>query len=160
MVSRFDHARSCVRPLLPTFEGGRTPNGGVPSSPSPADRRVPTEGLIVSIAPPPERLGAILARHDIVMATLNAGPDPETFVALSRELSELDPVVAAVRAYQGALENLEGLEALIRDPKTDAEMRALAEEERPQAQEDVERQAKALRLLLLPRRYRSLHSQQ
>jgi peptide chain release factor 1 len=107
--------------------------------------------LTVSIAPPPERLGAILARHDIVMATLNAGPDPETFVALSRELAELDPVVGAIRAYQGALENLEGLEALIRDPRTDAEMRALAEDERPQAQEDVERRAQALRLLLLPK---------
>jgi peptide chain release factor 1 len=105
----------------------------------------------VSVAPPHERLGAILARHDIVMATLNAGPDPETFVALSRELAELDPVVAAIQAYRAAQENLEGLEAMIRDPKLDPEMRALAEEERPQAQEDVERRGQALRLLLLPK---------
>src|SRR3954453_7625645 len=59
-----------------------------------------TSGLNMSIAPPVERLNAILARHDIVMATLNAGPDTETFVSLSRELAELDPVVAAIRAYQ------------------------------------------------------------
>ena len=52
------------------------------------------------IAPPQERLAAILQRHDIVMATLNAGPEPEQFVALSRELSELDPVVAAVATVQ------------------------------------------------------------
>jgi hypothetical protein len=45
----------------------------------------------MSITPPVERLNAILTRHDIVMATLNAGPDPEAFVALSRELAELDP---------------------------------------------------------------------
>ena len=65
----------------------------------------------MSIAPPVERLNAILARHDIIMATLNAGPDAESFVALSRELAELDPVVGAIRAYQAAEENLRGLEA-------------------------------------------------
>jgi peptide chain release factor 1 len=78
----------------------------------------------MSLAPPVERLNAILARHDIVMATLNAGPEPETFVALSRELAELDPVVAAIRAYQAARENLESLEAMIDDAGTDSEMRA------------------------------------
>ena len=72
----------------------------------------------MSLAPPRERLDAILARHDIVMATLNAGPDPDTFVALSRELAELDPVVAAIREYRAAQENLEGLEALAEDPAT------------------------------------------
>jgi len=65
----------------------------------------------MSIAPPQERLHAILARHDIVMATLNAGPDPETFVALSRELAELDGVVAAIRAYHAMEDNLKGLQA-------------------------------------------------
>ena len=35
----------------------------------------------MSITPPVERLNAILTRHDIVMAALNAGPDPEAFVA-------------------------------------------------------------------------------
>src|SRR5919205_690248 len=44
-------------------------------------------------APPTERLDAILARHANVTATLYGAPDAETFVALSRELSDLDPVV-------------------------------------------------------------------
>ena len=65
----------------------------------------------MSIAPPSDRLNAILARHDIITATLNAGPDPETFVALSRELSELDGVVDAIRAYRAMEENLAGLQA-------------------------------------------------
>jgi peptide chain release factor 1 len=105
----------------------------------------------MSIAPPSERLSAILARHDIVMAMLNAGPDPETFVALSRELSDLDPVVEAIRAYRAAEENLSGLVALIEDPSTDAEMRALAEDEQSQAQEQLEKAAQNLRVLLLPK---------
>jgi peptide chain release factor 1 len=105
----------------------------------------------VTIAPPSDRLRAIQARHEIVLATLNAGPDPEAFVALSRELAELEPVVAAIRSYEAAQANLRDLEAMIRDPKTDPEMRALAEEERPQAEEEVERRASEMRLLLLPK---------
>jgi peptide chain release factor 1 len=105
----------------------------------------------MSLAPPRERLDAILARHAIVMATLNAGPDPDTFVALSRELAELDPVVGAIREYRAAQENLKGLEVLADDPATDAEMRALAEDERPEAQEALERAAQHLRLMLLPK---------
>ncbi len=105
----------------------------------------------MSITPPIERLNAILARYDIVMATLNAGPDPDAFVALSRELAELEPVVTAIRAYQGAEENLRGIEALIEDPATDPEMRALAFEERPEAEEALDSAAQALRLMLLPK---------
>ncbi|HEY8566056.1 MAG TPA: peptide chain release factor 1 [Beijerinckiaceae bacterium] len=105
----------------------------------------------MTVSPPPERLNAILLRHDAVTATLNDGPEPETFVALSRELAELGPVVAAIQAYRAAAADLEGIEALLADPKTDAEMRALAEEERDGARDAHEAAAKALRLLLLPR---------
>jgi peptide chain release factor 1 len=105
----------------------------------------------MSIAPPQERLHAILARHDIVMATLNAGPDPETFVALSRELAELEGVVSAINAYHAMEENLRGLQALLADPGTDSEMRALVEDELPDAREAVERAAQNLRIMLLPR---------
>ncbi|KAB0265216.1 peptide chain release factor 1 [Microvirga brassicacearum] len=105
----------------------------------------------MSIAPPQERLHAILARHDIVMATLNAGPDPETFVALSRELAELDGVVAAIRAYHAMEDNLRGLQALLVDPGTDPEMRSLVEDELPEAREAVANAAQDLRVMLLPR---------
>jgi peptide chain release factor 1 len=103
------------------------------------------------IAPPPDRLDAILGRHAVLTATLNAGPEPDAIVALSRELSELDPVVAAIRAYRAAADNLSGLDALLDDPRTDEEMRALAEAERPEAVEALERAAQGLRVLLLPK---------
>lgn len=102
-------------------------------------------------APPAERLDAILARHDIIMATLASGPDADTFVSLSRELSDLDPVVGAIRAYRSAADDLAGLDALLDDAGTDPEMRALAEEERPAAEKSAEQAAQALKLLLLPK---------
>jgi peptide chain release factor 1 len=96
-------------------------------------------------------LDAILARHDIITATLASGPDANTFVSLSRELAELGGVVEAIRAYRAAADNLSSLEAIADDPATDAEMRALAQEERPAAQGALERAAQNLRILLLPR---------
>jgi peptide chain release factor 1 len=102
-------------------------------------------------APPAGRLDAILARHDIITATLASGPDANTFVSLSRELAELGGVVEAIRAYRAAADNLSSLEAIADDPATDAEMRALAQEERPAAEGALERAAQNLRILLLPR---------
>lgn len=103
------------------------------------------------IAPPNERLDAVLARHAIITATLSSGPDAETFVALSRELSQLDPVVEAIAGYRAALENLAGVEALLDDNATDREMRALAEEELGDARAEVERAGQQLQLMLLPK---------
>src|SRR3954454_2403151 len=105
----------------------------------------------MSAAPPAERLDAILARHANVTATLNGAPDAETFVALSRELSDLDPVVEAIRRYHAAAADLAGLDALLDDPSTDADMRALAEEERPAAEAALQDAAQRLRVLLLPK---------
>jgi len=103
----------------------------------------------MSLAPPTDRLDAILARHDIVTATLNAAPDGDTIVALSRELSELEGVAAAIRAYRAMEENLQGLQAMVEDP--DPEMRALAHDEMPRAREDLERAVQGLRFMLLPK---------
>jgi peptide chain release factor 1 len=101
---------------------------------------------------PTERLDAILVRHDMVTAQLASGEgDPDTVVQLSRELSDLDPVVAAIRHYRTSLENLAGVEALIDEPGTDAEMRALAAEEKPEAQAALETAHRDLQLLLLPK---------
>jgi peptide chain release factor 1 len=101
--------------------------------------------------PPAERLDAILARHALVNATLSSGADAETFVALSRELSELDPVVEAIEHYQSAADALAGLETMLEDPSLDPEMRTLVVEERPAAEDALERAAQSLRLILLPK---------
>ena len=97
------------------------------------------------------KLDAILARHALITDRLNSGPDAESFAALSRELSELDPIVTAIRALRLVLSDLAGLDDLLDDATTDPEMRALAESERhdlSRSEEDAER---ALRVMLLPK---------
>ncbi|MDF9861781.1 protein subunit release factor A [Methylorubrum pseudosasae] len=76
---------------------------------------------------PSDRLDAILARHDIVTAQLADGSaDAGSIVQLSRELSELDGVAAAIHHYRLAEANLAGIRAMIDEPGGDPEMRALA----------------------------------
>ncbi|MFT0891280.1 peptide chain release factor 1 [Pseudochelatococcus sp. G4_1912] len=101
--------------------------------------------------PPVARLAAIIDRHAVLTATLAAGADSDTFVALSRELSDLDPVVDAIRTYQAAESNLADIEALIDDPQLDREMRAFAADERPAAVEQLGEAARALTIMLLPK---------
>ena len=76
---------------------------------------------------------------------------PETFIKLSREFAELDPIVASVKAYRGVETELADLDSLIADPATDADMRAMAEAERPDLMERREDLEKQLQIALLPK---------
>jgi len=99
----------------------------------------------------PRKLDAILSRHASVTDRLNSGPDAEAFVALSRELAELDPVVEGIKSVRRISDELKDLETLIADPATDHEMRAFAEEERRSLLAQEKEAEHALRLLLLPK---------
>ncbi len=70
---------------------------------------------------------------------------------MSRELADLDDVVAAIRAYRGEVEEIAGIESLLEDPKLDAEMRSLAESERAEARVRLAALEQKLRVALLPK---------
>ena len=82
---------------------------------------------------PQDKLDLILRRHAEISDRLASGPDSATFVALSRELAELDDVANAIRAYRHEGEEIAGIDSLLEDPKLDADMRSLAETERTEA---------------------------
>ncbi|MEM9277513.1 MAG: peptide chain release factor 1 [Pseudomonadota bacterium] len=98
-----------------------------------------------------EKLEQMLQRHAAIETEMASGPDPEDYVRLASEHSELEPVVAKIREYQEAQNNLSGAEELIADVDTDAEMRELAELEREEAKETIEACEEALKILLLPK---------
>jgi peptide chain release factor 1 len=79
---------------------------------------------------PATKLDALIARHAAVERELSGRPDRESYVRLSREFAELNPLVEAIRRYRAATDELDGLQALIADPATEPDMRALAEQER------------------------------
>ena len=72
---------------------------------------------------------------------------PAEIAPLSREYSELKPVVAEIATYRRALADLDEAQAMLTDP----EMRALAEDEMPRLKARIPEMEQALRLALLPK---------
>ena len=87
----------------------------------------------------------------MVSGRLNEASDGETIVQLSREIAELDPVVAEIRSLEETRGELEGIEAMLNEPGLDAEMRTLAEEERAENLARLESLEKSIRIALLPK---------
>ena len=100
---------------------------------------------------PTEKLDALVRRRDFVEAELSSGPDAATFVALSRELAELDPVVTLVRAWQDAQAELAEVTAMLVEAGVAADMAALAEEERRELVGRVGTLETDIRMALLPK---------
>ena len=100
---------------------------------------------------PADRLNQVLKRFEFIEARMSAGPDSETYVKLASEYSELQDLVAEVRALRAAEAERDGLRAMLDDKATDREMRELAELELPEIEERIEGLERAIQLLLLPK---------
>lgn len=92
-----------------------------------------------------DRLSQITQRFEYLEARMAEGGGD--FAALSREYSELRPVVGAITAWQEATRALDEAQALARDP----EMKELAQEEIAQLSKDLPDLEHAVQLALLPR---------
>ena len=96
---------------------------------------------------PAEKLDQIKGRFEFLEARLSQGGGAGDIAALSREYSDLKPVVAQIDAYRAIRSDIADAEAMLSDP----EMRALAEEELPALKERLPEGEQALRLALLPK---------
>ena len=100
---------------------------------------------------PEQKLDALLARHKAVESDLASQVAPETYVKLSREFAELAPIVATVQRYRDVVSEIEGLNALITNSQTDAEMRAMATAEKTQLEQQRDALEQQIKLALVPR---------
>src|SRR5829696_3767574 len=100
---------------------------------------------------PEQKLDALLTRHAEVAAALSGQHNSDSYVKLSREFAELEPVVESIKAYRAASRELADINALMDDPATDPEMRALAEGEKSALQERRDQLAQQVRLALVPK---------
>ena len=105
----------------------------------------------MSLQLPQDRLDGIVARHAAATEEINHASDPARTVELAKELSELDPVVAAIASWRRAQQALDEAEALIADPATDPEFRDLAYEERDTARAEIETRGREILIALLPK---------
>ncbi len=98
------------------------------------------------------RLESVSERHEEIGYLLG---DPDTmadqnrFRDLSKEYSQLEPVVKTFSEWQATTENLASAKELAEDP--DPEMRAMGLEEQPELEEKLNSLTLSLRTLLLPR---------
>src|SRR6266436_941435 len=100
---------------------------------------------------PEPKLDALVARHQAVERELASPVTPETYVKLSREFAELAPIVGTVKSYRAVAAEIAGLDALIADAATDAEMRTMAAAEKPQLEQKRAALERELRLALVPK---------
>ena len=103
------------------------------------------------ISLPRERMDQLVKRFDMLEAQMAAGPEPEAYVKLASEYSELQEMTARIRELRAAENEIADLEAMAADKATDAEMRALAEAEIPALEQRIERLQHDIQLLLLPK---------
>ena len=99
-----------------------------------------------------DQFDRVRARHDELTAMLGApGVDAQTYGKLSKELSDLTPIVAAVDAIRKSRAELAEAQALKDDQTADTDMRALAEEEYYDLKDRVPALERELQLMLLPK---------
>jgi peptide chain release factor 1 len=100
---------------------------------------------------PQAKLDILLARHAALENELLGQLSSDAYVKATRELNDLTPVVEAVKAYRSAGQEIADIDALIADPATDADMRAMAEEERPELAARHAALEQDIRVALLPK---------
>ncbi|HEY8947243.1 MAG TPA: peptide chain release factor 1 [Rhizomicrobium sp.] len=100
---------------------------------------------------PENKLARLSDRFQAIEAELASGTAGSAFVKLSKEHAELAPVIAVVDQYRSTAKQLADAEALISDPATDSEMRAMAEEERADLKERFGKIEHDLQIQLLPK---------
>ena len=98
-----------------------------------------------------EKLDVVLDRFAVLEARMAAGGDGGDFVRLARDHAELEPVVARIRALRAAESELAGLDEILADAGSDAEMREMAAAERAEAVARVGSLEHEVRLALLPK---------
>ena len=99
---------------------------------------------------PEAKLERVLDRFHAIEAQLSSG-QTTNFAKLSKERSQLVPVVDAIQKYKGTVSALADSEALLNDPGSDSELKALAEEEVRNLRERFGTLERDMKLLLLPK---------
>ncbi len=124
-------------------------NGGGPwLPPFPFPRSLLYKPAIMS-AIPQAKLDRIQQRFAVIEAELAQGASGETFVKLSKEYAELNPVVTAAKGLAKTRADLAGLEEMIQSGDKDMAEMALAE--KPDLAKRIDEIEQQLRILLLPK---------
>jgi peptide chain release factor 1 len=98
-------------------------------------------------------LDRVLTRYQDLGRVLSEGPgrDARQFGQLSKEYSDMGPVVLAIEALKKTQKELEGLDAIMNDSGVDREMRDMAEAELHELKTKLPALERQVQLMLLPK---------
>ena len=100
---------------------------------------------------PQERMNHLEKHFEMIESQMANNPDPDTYVKLAAEYSELQSIVGLIRALNAAHQEAKDLEAMLADHSIDGEMRALAEDELPAIKEKIAKLEHDVQIELLPK---------
>ena len=100
---------------------------------------------------PTEKLDRLVERWMSIQDELNSGVSQATFVKLSKEFSDLKPVVEAIQELRRTEDELAGLDQMIADPDAGKDMIEMAYAERAELQPKLEALTQQMRVSLLPK---------
>ncbi len=112
-------------------------------------RSAPTEYTLATL--PVEKMRELERRFSEIEARMAEGPAADVYVKLASEYSELQPVVTKIRLYEKAQAELADVNMLLTAKDTDREMRDLADMEKPEIEERIEKLEQEMQILLLPK---------
>lgn len=100
-----------------------------------------------------DKLDLIVAKRQDLQKKLSHPEDigQQEFITLSKELSELEPLVLTINQYKQSVENINDLEEIINDAGSDAEMKQLAEEELITEKKHMVELEEQITIMLLPK---------
>jgi peptide chain release factor 1 len=100
---------------------------------------------------PRDKLDRLVERWEAVQAELNRGSGQATFVKLSKEFAELDPVVTTINQLRRIERERKDLDAILNAPAADRELAEMAREERDALAPRAAALEDQLKILLLPK---------
>lgn len=100
-----------------------------------------------------DKFDRVVARHEQLsdMLANTDGSDPQEFVKLSKEYSELNEVVETIRELRRVREEIEGLNEILEDAEADDEMKELAGAELEELRAREPEVENKLKFMLLPK---------
>ncbi len=100
---------------------------------------------------PKEKLNRLVNRWETLQTQLSTGGDQETFIKLSKEFADLDPLVASINALRDAEKERDSLRQIVEDPASEADMLELARDELETIEPRIAELERALQIQLLPK---------
>lgn len=96
-------------------------------------------------------LDKIITKHKDLSDKLATGVMSDDFVKLSKEFSDLSPVVEKIQAYQAVAKEIIELKEIINDPGADSEMQEMASNELLELELELPKLEHAVKISLLPK---------